>query len=535
MSDLTAPTGLGVSSSLPDNEFVDGRPESELGSPTASPALPSALAKPRPIGRDALIYGIGMVLTRAASFIMLPIYTRLLTTADYGLLQMLDMTVDVISLLVSAGCVLGVMRFYFKASDDKGRQAIISTAFVLQVGLNLLGTLLLFAIAVPVWKHALNGAGTAWYVRIAAANFTLGALSVVPLLYMQIQGRVMMYTITSLSKLLLQLSLNIVFLVILRKGPGGILLSTMIANIIVGCASTLWLLRVNGFRFTRSAATDLRRFGIPYQFATAGNFVLVFGDRFFLQPTHGLAAVGIYSFAYQFGFLMYNLGIGPYSQAWVPQRYEIAAMPAEERDRAYNSGFFYLSLIAITVAVGIAIFAHPTLRIMSRSEFLPAADLVPIILAAYVIQGWGETAQFGINVSEKTQYSTYAVWISVVVVVLLYILLIPRFGGLGAAIATVAGFSLRTALFFLFAQRLWPVNYTWAPHVKLAVLASGIVIASYFLRSESLVREISLACALTLCYAGITWAQIVTPGQRADILGAASRQVARMQAVVLRA
>ena len=512
MSEVSLPGSLGISG---------GAPEGDLGVAQQMPFdEPTGGTRPaRPIGRDALVYGIGMILMRAASFVMLPIYTRLLTTAQYGLLQMLDMTVDVISLLVSAGCVLGVMRFYFKATTQEDRRAIISTAFVLQVGLNLVGSLLLAAIARPVWQHALNGAGASWYVIVAAANFTLGALSVVPLLYMQIQGRVVLYTITSLTKLFIQLSLNVLFLVVLRMGPAGILLSTLVANVVLGSATTVWLFRANGFRFTRASATDLRRFGIPYQITTAGNFVLVFGDRFFLQPTHGLAAVGIYSFAYQFGFLMYTLGIGPYSQAWTPHRYEIISLPRGERDRSYNAGFFYLSLIGISVALGIAVFVHPALRIMSRVEFLPAADLVPIILAAYIVQGWGETVQFGINVSEQTRFSTYAAWISVTAVLVLYTLLIPWLGGLGAAIATLLGFSIRTLLLYLLAQRVWPVDYRWRPHLRLGSIALGLAAASYFVRSASLIREIALSTALALTYALIVWSIILTPEHRSVILG----------------
>ena len=513
MADVEAPSGLGIGSSLPEGELTSLRVEAE-GAAARDRARRTAS---RLIGRDALIYGFGMILTRAASFIMLPVYTRVLTTADYGLLQMLDMTVDVVSILVSAGMMQGVMRFYFKASTDLERQSIISTAFVMLIGLNLVGTAVLAALAVPLWRHALDGAGAVWYVYVAAANFTLGALMVVPLLVMQIQGRAMRYTVTSLGKLILQLTLNIVFLVVLSKGPVGILISTLISNVVIGCASAIWLFRRTGFRVSRRAASDLRRFGVPYQVATAGNFILTFGDRFFLQPTFGLAAVGIYSFAYQFGFLMSSLGVGPYLQAWWPRRYEIVSQPPAHRDEQYNAGFFFLSLVAMTVAVGIAIFVHPTLRIMSKPSFLPAANLVPIILAAYVIQAWGITAQFGIDVSEQTRYSMYAVWVSAAAVIVLYAVLIPTFGGLGAAIATVISFAIRTLCLFLFAQRLWPIHYVWRPHFRLGALAVAVVIASYFTRTRSLLLETVSSCLLVLLYAALVWQFALTPDRRKDI------------------
>ena len=77
------------------------------------------------IARETMIYFLGMLLSRAASLIMLPVYTRALTPADYGILQLLDMTSDVVAILVSAGCTAGVMRFYFKTEVEHDRRAVL--------------------------------------------------------------------------------------------------------------------------------------------------------------------------------------------------------------------------------------------------------------------------------------------------------------------------------------------------------------------------------------------------------------------------
>ena len=243
-------------------------------------------------------------------------------------------------------------------------------------------------------------------------------------------------------------------------------------------------------------------------------------DRARADHAQHLAAVGVGQGqkTHQFGFLMSSLGVGPYLQGWWPRRYETVSQPRAHRDEQFNEGFFFLSLVAMTVAVGIGIFVHPTLRIMSKAEFLPAANLVPIILAAYVIQGWGITAQFGIDVSEQTRYSTYAVWVSVAAVIVLYAVLIPIFGGLGAAIATLISFAIRTLCLYRFAQRLWPIHYVWRPHFRLGALAVLVVIASYFTRSRSLLLETASSCLLVLLYAALVWRFALTPDRRKEIL-----------------
>lgn len=462
----------------------------------------------RRLGRDVLIYGLGTVFSRIASFVMLPVYTRLLTASDYGLLQMLDMTLDVASILVSAGVTMGVMRFYFKAESERGRQEVLGSAFLLQVGLNLLGTGALMLSAGPVWRLGLRQTGSPVLVFIAAANFTLGALAAVPLLRMQMERRAILYSLTTLGKIVLQLSLNILFLIGFRWGVRGILLSNMITSVVIGGASTAWMMRTTRLAVSRAAIRDLRRFGVPYQIATAATFILTFGDRFFLQGFRGLAAVGVYGIAYQFGFLLDSLASSPFQRAWDPLRYKLAAEARAFRDAKYNQGLFYLSLVLVTTAVGMCLFVRPVLRVMADPEFWPAASIVPVVVAAYLVQSWSGVAGFGIGVSERTKYMTYAMWLSVIVVIAFYALLIPRFGAMGAAVATLLAFVVRFGLLYRFSQRLWPITYRWGPALRLAGIGTLVTVPAFAI-DAGVVAEGLLGAALLAVYLGLVWSVVL--------------------------
>ena len=66
------------------------------------------------VSRDAVVYGVGVVAQRLATILLLPIYTRLLTPRDYGLIELLQLSVEITTILVSAGTMSGVLRFYYK-------------------------------------------------------------------------------------------------------------------------------------------------------------------------------------------------------------------------------------------------------------------------------------------------------------------------------------------------------------------------------------------------------------------------------------
>ena len=472
----------------------------------------------RKLGREALIYGLGTLLGRAASLIMLPVYTRLLSPSDYGVLQILDMTSDVVAIIVSAGCTAGVMRFYFKAEGEQERRAVLGSAMLLQVSLNLVGTLLLVLFANPVWRYVLHGTHSKDLVYLAAANFTLGSLYVVPLIFMQIEKRALLYSSTSVVRLVLQLSGNILFLVVFGWGPKGILLSSFIVSSAIGAATCVWMIRRVGFVIRRSALLDLRRFGIPYQLVTLGTFIVTFGDRLFLDKYSGLAMVGLYGIAYQFGFVLDQLGIAPFMRAWTPRRFELAKESPAIRDAQNSQGFLYLNLLALTCAVGIALFVHPLLRILAHQEYWSAADLVPIILAAYIVQGWAAALEIGIDLSEKTRYATYGVWASVAAVIALYSVLIPLYGGVGAAWATLLSFLVRLAFYWRFSQRLWPMAYGWRPVLRLSMYAVGVSAAAIYLRPATFALEIALSLACLATYTVAVWTTILHENDRGLIL-----------------
>lgn len=466
------------------------------------------------LARNTVIYGVGVVLSRAVSFLMLPIYTRFLSPGDYGILTLLQMTTDVTAILLSAGTTAGVLRFYFKSEDQRDRHTVIDTALTLLAGLNGIGAVLLVIAAPWLATMIFKGEAGPGLIRITAGIFFLDSFVIVPLLFAQAQERAKLFVGANAAKLVLQLTLNLLFLVVFEWGVRGVLLGALVSNLIIGTALTAWTLRQTGYHLSRKVFRELRRFGIPYQFVTAGTFILAFGDRFFLQASHGLQVVGLYGLAYQFGFVLLSLGELPILQAWNPQRFRAVTQPREVRDAGYAEGFLLLNLTMISLAVGISVFIRPFLTIMSDPAFHPAATYVPVILAAYVMHGWTDVVQFGIDVSEQTKYATLGTWISVVTIVILYIVLIPPFGAMGAAVATVGGFAVRFTSYYVFAQRLWPIAYHWPPHVRLVLIAIAVVLLNLAVHPEGFLRQSAVGTAFSAVYAATVWLVVLGRVQR---------------------
>jgi O-antigen/teichoic acid export membrane protein len=189
----------------------------------------------------------------------------------------------------------------------------------------------------------------------------------------------------------------------------------------------------------------------------------------------------------------------------------------------------------VSTAVGITVFVRPVLWLMSDAAFWSAAAIVPVVVAAYVVQSWSGAVGFGINVSERTRYVTYAMWISVVVILALYMLLIPPFGAMGAAVATLLAFLVRFVLLYRFSQRLWPVTYRWAAPAKLVAFASVVTWAAFAVDLGGVVAQGLFGAGLLMAYLVLVWAAVLEREDRrllSNIVRSSPRTLlARLRAV----
>ncbi len=469
------------------------------------------------VGKHALIYGGGVLLSKALAFVMLPVYTHFLSPADYGIMGLIEMTLDVIAIMAGPQLAPAIFRFYHKAESEGERADVVSTALILLgVSYTLVG-LTAFLTAPLLSSLVFDTAQHTGLVRLASANMIFESLMIVPLAFAQVEDRSKLFVGANAVKLALSAGLNVFFLAVMDMGVAGVFLSTLITRVLVGSFLTAWVVRSVGLRFSLEKVRVLLRYGIPLvgtQFAT---FAATFGDRYFLQHHADEATVGLYNLAYQFGFLLSMVGFIPFDKVWGPKRFHLAQR--KDSDDLLARGFIYANLCILTVGTGITLFVGDVLSIMTAPPFHGAATLVPIILVAYVLQSWAGTQDIGILIREKTEYVTLANWVAAGVALLAYWLLIPRLHGLGAALGTVIAFAVRYGLTYLFSQKLWRVEYRWRPVLRLLFVAGAISVAGLLIDVEPLWLSLLTRTGLFACYlAGVWYGGILSDEEREAFL-----------------
>jgi O-antigen/teichoic acid export membrane protein len=324
------------------------------------------------------------------------------------------------------------------------------------------------------------------------------------------------------AKLALQVGLNLVFLIPLRMGPQAVLLSGLLANCALAPVLVTYLLREVPFRPSRHAARQLLGFGAPLIATQMAMFVVTYADRYFLQAAAGSAVVGLYALSYQFGFLLATLANAPFLMVWEPLRFEVAKRP--DRDRIYARFFIYLSVVLMTLGTILALFVRDFLRVMAAPTFLHAADIVPLLLAAYAFHAWTNFHSIGILVRERTGFIALADWSAGIVALICYWLWIPSLLGLGAALATLVAYAVRWGIVYGVSQRLWPVRYEWSGVLQLAGAAGVVVGVGLLLPGETLAESLSARLAMFAVFGVALWCLPVFSEEERALLRRAGRE-----------
>jgi O-antigen/teichoic acid export membrane protein len=245
------------------------------------------------------------------------------------------------------------------------------------------------------------------------------------------------------------------------------------------------------------------------------SFYVVFGDRFFLRRSWGLAAVGLYGLAYRFGFSFLGLTYEPFRRAWDGQKYEIHKQP--DAKATFQLVFSLISKGLLLGALCVSLFIKDFLHIFVGPEYQSAAALVPLIMASYVVRPLTDFCGFGNLLKERTGHLARASWLSAGVMTAGYLFLIPSYGAIGAAITTFAGFS--TELFWIHrtASRYYDMELPWARFGLGALIAVAAYLSSLPLESGT-IASIATRAAILLTAALLMFTSAATSERERNIV-----------------
>jgi O-antigen/teichoic acid export membrane protein len=438
--------------------------------------------------KDSVIYGIGTALRQLTALVMLPIYTRYLTPADYGVVELLTITITFVSIFIGLRISSAMFRYYVLAETLKEKNTIVSTVMYIIIATGSIGSLSLYIFAEPVAKLLFGDVRYLYELQLFSITIVLAAIADVGLSYIRARQLPVFFVTIGAIMLVLQVVLNVVFVVVLDMHVRGVVYSVLISSALLASGLMTYLFICVGMRYSVTIAIKLIKFILPLIIAAIAAFYVNVGDRYFLRVFGGLAEVGIYALAWRISSILTAI-FEAFQMSWAADQFEV--VKKTNAREIYNQIFRVLAASLLITGTGIALFASDFFRIMTAPEFYGASNAVPILIFAIFFQIITGFCKFGIIYRARTRHDAEASWIMAFVATLGFYVFIPHLGGVGAAIsillANIAGFGWS----YTKAKSLYDMGLIWKPIYVMGIIAIICVLIGYFLPSGEIVSFIA--------------------------------------------
>ncbi|MFZ2650128.1 MAG: oligosaccharide flippase family protein [Burkholderiaceae bacterium] len=444
--------------------------------------------------RHSGIYAVGNALNWLGAFLLLPLYTRHLSTAQYGTLETFYAVSAVVSGFLSVGIAHATLRFYFEYKEQTDRDALVSTNLIAAAAIGLVGACLFGAFGNGAVQWVLGDVSLPLALPIILATLVLELSSQVCLAYLRARELSIFFISLSFAKLVLQIIANTVLLLKFDAGVEGVLAGNLLAVAFGWLLLTGYTLRRCGLHFQRDKLGPVLRYSLPFLYTTIVAVLAANIDRFMINKLLSLEALGVFALALKFSKLISGLIGEPFNRAYGAFRFTMMGLP----DAAAVQARIVRCIAALLcfVGLGLVYFTGDVLHLMSNPQYWPAADLMPLLVLAAIAQLLNYPAQTGILFNKSTGELFKISVVQAIFAVLVGFVLLWKFGLQGACLAAFLSSVLGVVLTHRISQRYFYVAYEYRRLGVMTAIALGFYAASLALAWLPLAYGVAAKLAL---------------------------------------
>jgi O-antigen/teichoic acid export membrane protein len=458
------------------------------------------------------VYALASLAVPLVGLALAPFLTHNLTRSDYGALAVLNTAIALMAGLSQLGLGSAFFRVYtYEYEATQERLRVLSTTLGLLLLCTIPLTVLAFLTAPWLARALLGNANLAADIQLAALAVLLQDLTVPGLAWMRAERRATMFALISIANLLVNLGMTLLLVGWCHLGIAGALFAT-------GCGYGLMLLatlprvflHVGKFVLRLDIARALLSFGLPNALSFVAAWVLQLADRFLLAHMRSLSETATYSVAYTLGGALSVVVLSPFALAWPSTMFLLAKRT--DAQHIFRLIFRWYSLGLLFIAYALSLASLFVLRVFFPVTYQNAAVVIPLVTLSTMFYGLYNYLTLGMNIRKKIWYAVLFITIAAALNIGANCILIPLYGSLGAAVATLIAYALLAVLTYLLNQRIYPVSFD----IGLFGLGLGLTIICYlggnllaqgrpFWIYWGIMGAVLLLCGLTLFGLGKLW------------------------------
>lgn len=457
------------------------------------------------LAKDTVIYGLSSIVGRFLNYLLVPIYTAVIpsSTGGYGVVSNVYAYTALILVFLTFGMETGFFRFANK--EEENPREVYENVLMFVGGLSLAFLLLCFLFIHPI-SSFIGYPDHPDYIVMMALVVALDSFQCIPFAYLRYKKRPVKFAAIKILNIVGTIFLNIFFLLICPRiyaydpsliswfyDPSYCIGYIFVSNLMMTALQMFFFIpefRGLHFKFNKELQKRMIRYSFP---------ILIFGLVGILNQTvdkiiypflfadrhEGFVQLGIYSAACKIAMIM-AMFTQAFRYAYEP--FVFGKQKDKDSHEMYANAMKYF-LIFSFVAFLAVMFYLDILKYMIARDYWEGLSVVAIVMGAEIFKGIYFNLSFWYKLTDQTRWGAYFSIIGCVVIMAMNIILVPLYGYVASAWATVAGYGLITLLSYIIGQKVYPISYHLSDILRylgitalLFVVATYVPISSLFLR-----------------------------------------------------
>lgn len=421
--------------------------------------------------KNASLYSVSSLISRGFSFITVPIYTRLLSPADYGAYDLLSNMVLLVVLLM--GCQLdhALARFYHDAADDDERKSISSSILIFTIFLFVPFLFVVEPISAWLANEWLKGQVSVTTVEVAFVLIWTQAIYVIANNQLTYTFKSTQFAVCSIISTVFGISLSLLFVAHFKFGVAGLLLGQVI-GMVLAMLLALYFGRAHfALAFDGRKLIQMLKYSLPLVPGALAFYFMQYIDRYALNHFVGIAEVGLYGIGARVAMLI-NLFLSGFQGAWTPV--VMSSYRESGARQHFKIVFNYYLFAVLMILVGLSLFGEEILLLLTNKIFSQGFVVIPLLLLSAILSSITHYFTYGIQIAKKSGWRLSLNLSGFALNAALVFWLAPKFGMIGAALATALSFVFMAVAGMAISQRLYRVPYRWRRILTAAIFAIAV-------------------------------------------------------------
>ena len=452
------------------------------------------------LAKETAIYGVSRIVGRFLNYLLVPVYTIALpaSSGGYGVVTNIYAWVALILVLLTCGMETGFFRFANKGQDDPMR-VYSTTLLSVSIGSLVFVALgLLFLEPIAGW---LEYGEHPWYIGMMMIVVAMDAIQSIPFAYLRYKKRPIKFAALKLLFIFLNIALNLFYYVILEGNDVGyaFLFNLVCTSVVMVCM----IPELRGFTYVldKELLKRMLRYSLPLVILGVAGILNQVADKIifpFVYPDEAEATIqlGIYGAASKIAMIM----------AMFTQAFRFAYEPfvfgkSKEKDSremyAQAMKFFIIFTLLAFLAV---MFYLDILRHVIGRDYWDGLRVVPIVMAAEIFMGIYFNLSFWYKLIDETRWGAYFSLTGCIILILMNIFLVPKYGYLACAWAGFTGYGVAMLLSYFVGQKKYPIQYDLKAIGMYVLLAAVLYVAAEYVSIDNIYLRMAYRTVLLLLF-----------------------------------